>query len=66
MPLFVLSLTSDLPSRVILVLLSVLAVHGSQLGVELRDPIVVVSSESVDLSGVSVVPIGTVVMVLAR
>lgn len=66
MPLFVLSLTSDLPSRVILILVSVLAVLGSQLCVELRDPFVVVSSESVDLSGVSVVPIGTIVMVLAR
>lgn len=66
MPLFVLSLTSDLPSRVILVLVSVLAVFGSQLGVELRDPIIVVGSESVNLSGVSVVPIGTVVFVLAR
>ena len=66
MPLFVLSLTSDLPSRVILVLVSVLAVFGSQLGVELRDPIIVVGSESVDLSGVSVVSIGTVIFVLAR
>ena len=66
MPLFVLSLTSDLPSCVILVLVSVLAVFGSQLGVELRDPIIVVGSESVDLSGVSVVPIGTVIFVLAR
>jgi len=66
LPLFVLSLTSDLPSRVILVLVSVLAVFGSQLGVELRDPIIVVGSESVDLSGVSVVPIGTVIFVLAR
>jgi hypothetical protein len=51
---------------VILVLVSVLAVFGSQLGVELRDPIIVVGSESVDLSGVSVVPIGTVIFVLAR
>lgn len=50
----------------ILILVSVLAVLGSQLCVELRDPFVVVSSESVDLSGVSVVPIGTIVMVLAR
>lgn len=33
LPLFVLSLTSDLPSHVILVLVSVLAVLGSQLGV---------------------------------
>jgi len=66
LPLFVLSLTSDLPSRVILVLVSVLAVFGSQLAVELRDPIIVVGSESVNLNGVSVVPIGTVVFVLAR
>jgi hypothetical protein len=51
---------------VIFVLVSVLAVFGSQLGVELRDPIIVVGSESVNLSGVSVVPIGTVVFVLAR
>ena len=49
----------------ILVLVSVLAVFGSQLGVELRDPIIVVGSESVDLRGVGLVTLGTVIFVLA-
>lgn len=64
MPFLKLPLRCNQFCSVILVGLGNLGVFHRKLGIKLRNPVVEVGSESVDLRGVGLVTLGTVVFVL--